>query len=132
MFERFTERARKIMTLADREAHRFKHEYIGTEHILLGLVAEGGGGASSVLSNLGVDLQRVRVEVEKLVKPGSAAESSGKLEPTPQAKKVIEYAIEEAMNLDHENVGTEHILLGLVRENEGVAARVLNSMNVSL
>ncbi len=130
MFERFTDRARKVMALANQEAQRFNHEYIGTEHILLGLVKEGSGVGANVLKNLDVDLRKVRLEVEKLVKSGPEMVTMGKLPQTPRAKKVIEYAIEEARNLNHNYVGTEHLLLGLLREQDGVAAQVL--MNLSL
>ena len=132
MFERFTERARKVMALANQEAQRFNHEYIGTEHILLGLVKEGSGVGANVLKNLGVDLHKVRMEVEKLVKPGPDMVTMGKLPQTPRAKKVIEYSIEEARNLSHNYVGTEHILLGLLREHEGVAAQVLMNLGLKL
>jgi ATP-dependent Clp protease ATP-binding subunit ClpC len=130
MFERFTDRARKVMALANQEAQRLNHEYIGTEHILLGLVKEGSGVGANVLKNLDVDLRKVRLEVEKLVKAGPEMVTMGKLPQTPRAKKVIEYAIEEARNLNHNYVGTEHLLLGLLREHDGVAAQVL--MNLSL
>src|SRR2546430_9003782 len=130
MFERFTDRARKVMALANQEAQRFNHEYIGTEHILLGLVKEGSGVGANVLKNLDVDLRKVRLEVEKLVKSGPDMVTMGKLPQAPRAKKVIEYAIEEARNLNHNYVGTEHLLLGLLREHDGVAAQVL--MNLSL
>ncbi len=132
MFERFTDRARKVMALATQEAQRFNHEYVGTEHILLGLVQEGTGVGANVLKNLGVDLQKVRMEVERLAKSGPEMVTMGKLPQTPRAKKVIEYAIEEARNLDHNYVGTEHLLLGLLREGEGVAAQVLMNMGLKL
>ncbi len=132
MFERFTDRARKVMALANQEAQRFNHEYIGTEHILLGLVKEGSGVGANVLKNLDVDLRRVRLEVEKLVKSGPETVTMGKLPQTPRAKKVIEYAIEEARNLNHNYVGTEHLLLGLLREQDGVAAQVLMNLNLRL
>ena len=132
MFERFTDRARKVMALANQEAQRFNHEYIGTEHILLGLVKEGSGVGANVLKNLDVDLRRVRLEVEKLVKSGPDMVTMGKLPQTPRAKKVIEYAIEEARNLNHNYVGTEHLLLGLLREHEGVAAQVLINLGLKL
>src|SRR6478736_1488654 len=131
MFERFTDRARKVMALANQEAQRFNHEYIGTEHILLGLVKEGSGVGANVLKNLDVDLRKVRLEVEKLVKSGPDMVTMGKLPQTPRAKKVIEYAIEEARNLNHNYVGTEHLLLGLLREHDGVAAEVLNLLGAS-
>ncbi len=132
MFERFTDRARKVMALANQEAQRFNHEYIGTEHILLGLVKEGSGVGANVLKNLDVDLRKVRLEVEKLVKPGPEVVTMGKLPQTPRAKKVIEYAIEEARNLNHNYVGTEHLLLGLLREHDGVAAQVLMNLGLKL
>ena len=132
MFERFTDRARKVMALANQEAQRFNHEYIGTEHILLGLVKEGSGVGANVLKNLDVDLRKVRLEVEKLVKSGPDMVTMGKLPQTPRAKKVIEYAIEEARNLNHNYVGTEHLLLGLLREHDGVAAQVLTNLGLKL
>ncbi len=132
MFERFTDRARKVMALANQEAQRFNHEYIGTEHVLLGLVKEGSGVGANVLKNLDVDLRRVRLEVEKLVKSGPDMVTMGKLPQTPRAKKVIEYSIEEARNLNHNYVGTEHLLLGLLREHEGVAAQVLMNLGLKL
>ncbi len=132
MFERFTDRARKVMALANQEAQRFNHEYIGTEHILLGLVKEGSGVGANVLKNLDVDLRKVRLEVEKLVKSGPDMVTMGKLPQTPRAKKVLEYAIEEARNLNHNYVGTEHLLLGLLREHDGVAAQVLMNLGLKL
>ncbi len=132
MFERFTDRARKVMALANQEAQRLNHEYIGTEHILLGLVKEGSGVGATVLKQLDVDLRKVRMEVEKLVKSGPDMVTMGKLPQTPRAKKVIEYAIEEARNLGHNYVGTEHLLLGLLREQDGVAAQVLVNLGLKL
>ena len=132
MFERLTDRARKVMALANQEAQRFNHEYIGTEHILLGLVKEGSGVGANVLKNLDIDLRKVRLEVEKLVKSGPDMVTMGKLPQTPRAKKVIEYAIEEARNLNHNYVGTEHLLLGLLREHDGVAAQVLMNLGLKL
>jgi len=132
MFERFTDRARKVMALANQEAQRFNHEYIGTEHILLGLVKEGSGVGAKVLKNLDVDIKKLRLEVEKLVKSGPDMVTMGKLPQTPRAKKVIEYAIEEARALNHNYVGTEHILLGLLRESEGIAAQVLMNLGLKL
>jgi len=120
------------MALANQEAQRFNHEYIGTEHILLGLVKEGSGVGANVLKNLDVDLRKVRLEVEKLVKSGPDMVTMGKLPQTPRAKKVIEYAIEEARNLNHNYVGTEHLLLGLLREHDGVAAQVLMNLGLKL
>jgi ATP-dependent Clp protease ATP-binding subunit ClpC len=132
MYERFTDRARKVMQLANQEAQRFNHEYIGTEHILLGLIKEGSGVAANVLKNLEVDLRKIRLEVEKLVQSGPDMVTMGKLPQTPRAKKVIEYSMEEARNLGHNYVGTEHILLGLLREQEGVAAQVLMNLGLKL
>jgi len=132
MFERFTDRARKVMALANQEAQRFNHEYVGTEHVLLGLVKEGQGVAANVLHNLSVDLKKIRLEVEKIVKSGPAMVTMGKLPQTPRAKKVIEFAIEEARNLGHNYVGTEHLLLGLLREHDGVAAQVLMNLGLKL
>ncbi|MDA0589259.1 MAG: ATP-dependent Clp protease ATP-binding subunit [Planctomycetota bacterium] len=132
MYERFTDRARKVMQLANQEAQRFNHEYIGTEHVLLGLVKEGSGVAANVLKNLEVDLRRIRNEVEKIVQSGPDMVTMGKLPQTPRAKKVIEYAMEEARNLNHNYVGTEHLLLGLLRESEGVAAQVLMNLGLKL
>ncbi len=132
MYERFTDRARKVMQLANQEAQRFNHEYIGTEHILLGLIKEGSGVAANVLKNLDIDLRKIRLEVEKLVQSGPDMVTMGKLPQTPRAKKVIEYSMEEARNLNHNYVGTEHILLGLLREQEGVAAQVLMNLGLKL
>jgi ATP-dependent Clp protease ATP-binding subunit ClpC len=132
MYEKFTDRARKVMQLANQEAQRFNHEYIGTEHILLGLVKEGSGVAANVLKNLDVDLRKIRLEVEKLVQNGPETVTIGKLPQTPRAKKVIEYSMEEARNLNHNYVGTEHILLGLLREQDGVAAQVLMNLGLKL
>ncbi len=125
MFERPSDRARKVLALANQEAQRFNHEYVGTEHILLGLVKEGCGIGATTLENLDVDLRRVRLEVEKLIKSGPEMSSLGKLPQTPRAKKVIEYALEEARSLNHNYVGTEHLLLGILREHDGIAATVL-------
>src|SRR5215831_19423571 len=132
MYERFTDRARKVMQLANQEAQRFNHEYIGTEHILLGLVKEGTGVAANVLKNLDIDLRKIRMEVEKIVQAGPDMVTMGKLPQTPRAKKVIEYSVEEARNLNHNYVGTEHLLLGLLREQEGVAAQVLMNLGLKL
>jgi ATP-dependent Clp protease ATP-binding subunit ClpC len=132
MYERFTDRARKVMQLANQEAQRFNHEYIGTEHILLGLVKEGVGVAVQVLHNLHVDLRRIQREVEKIIQPGTDVVTVGKVPQTPRAKKVIEHSIEEARNLNHNYVGTEHLLLGLIREQEGLARAVLTNLGVRL
>jgi ATP-dependent Clp protease ATP-binding subunit ClpC len=134
MYERFTDRARKVMQLANQEAQRFNHEYIGTEHILLGLVKEGSGVAANVLKNLDIDLRKIRLEVEKIVQHGPGGEQvvMGRLPHTPRAKKVIDYSVEEARNLNHNYVGTEHLLLGLLREQVGVAAQVLMNLGLKL
>src|SRR5437588_4056314 len=120
------------MQLANQEAQRFNHEYIGTEHILLGLVKEGTGVAANVLKNLDIDLRKIRLEVEKIVQAVPDMVTKGKLPQTPRAKKVIEYSIEEARTLNHNYVGTEHLLLGLLREQEGVAAQVLMNLGLKL
>ncbi len=132
MFDRFTDRARKVMGLARQEAQRFNHDYIGTEHVLLGLVQEGSGVAASVLKNLEIDLKKIRSEVEKLVSNGTTMVTMGQLPFTPRAKKVLELSLEEASNLGHTYIGTEHLLLGLIRENEGIAAQVLRNLRVKL
>ncbi len=120
------------MTLSKQEAQRFNHEYIGTEHVLLGLVKEGSGVAAAVLKNLNFDLEKIRLEVEKLLQIGPDMVTIGRLPQTPLAKKVIEYSFEEARNLNHNYVGTEHILLGLLREREGVAFAVLPNIGLTL
>jgi hypothetical protein len=132
MYGRFTDRARKIMQLANQEAQRFNHECIGTEHILLGLVKEGNGVAAYVLKNLGVDLRKICLEVEKLLQCSPDMVTMGKLPQTPRAKKVIEYAMHEARILNHKYVGSEHLLLGLLREEEGFAAQVLMNFGLRL
>jgi ATP-dependent Clp protease ATP-binding subunit ClpC len=132
MFDRFTDRAKKVMSLARQEAQRFNHEYIGTEHILLGLVQEGSGVAANVLRQMNVDLEKIRSEVEKIVKRSTNASASGNLPFTPRAKKVLELSMEEATGLGHNYIGTEHLLLGLIKENEGIAAQVLLNLNVKL
>jgi len=130
-FDKFTERARKVLSLAQEEAQRFQHNYIGTEHLLLGLVREGEGVAAKVLSNLGVELNKVREAVEAIIGRGDRI-VLGEIGLTPRAKKVIELAVDEARRLNHHYIGTEHILLGLVREGEGIGARVLESLGVNL
>jgi ATP-dependent Clp protease ATP-binding subunit ClpC len=132
MYERFTDRARKVMQLANQEAKRFRHQHIGTEHILLGLLQEGSGVAANVLKNLDVDLAKVRVEAEKLVMPGNDPVTIPNLPQTPRAKHVFELALEEARSLQHNYVGTEHVLLGLIGEEEGVAAQVLQNLGLKL
>src|SRR5688500_18960342 len=130
-FDKFTERARRVLQLAQEEAQRFNHNYIGTEHLLLGLVREGDGVAAKVLNNLGVELSKVRSAVEFIIGRGEKS-ISGEIGLTPRAKKVIELAVEEARRLNHSYIGTEHLLLGLVREGEGIAFGVLESLGVSL
>jgi ATP-dependent Clp protease ATP-binding subunit ClpC len=132
MFNRFTERARKVILLAKEEAKRFNHDYIGTEHILLGLIREGEGVAAAVLASVGLDPEKIRFEVEKLVEPGPSTVVSGDIPFTPKAKKVIELAMDEARALNHNYIGTEHLLLGLLREGEGVAAQVLMNLGMDL
>ncbi|MCH8108517.1 MAG: ATP-dependent Clp protease ATP-binding subunit [Chloroflexi bacterium] len=130
-FEKFSERARRVLSLAQEEAQRFNHNYIGTEHILLGLVRETDGVAAKVLSNLGVELNKVRSAVEFIIGRGERS-NSGEIGLTPRAKKVIELAVDEARRLNHHYIGTEHLLIGLMREGEGVAAGVLESLGVNL
>jgi ATP-dependent Clp protease ATP-binding subunit ClpC len=132
MFNRFTERARKVIILAKEEARRFNHDYIGTEHILLGLIREGEGVAATVLQKMGVSLENIRLEVEKLVQPGPATQIMGDIPFTPRAKKALELAAEEARSLGHNYIGTEHLLLGLIREGEGVASQVLLNLSLDL
>lgn len=131
-FDRFTDRAKKLMNLARQEAQRFNQNYLGTEHILLGLVREGSGVAANVLKEMGIDLKKIRVEVEEIVEPGPSKVTMGQLPWTGQAKNVLEFSMEESCDLGHNYVGTEHLLLGLVKENEGIAARVLLSNGVLL
>ncbi|MCH9039061.1 MAG: ATP-dependent Clp protease ATP-binding subunit [Chloroflexi bacterium] len=130
-FEKFSERARRVLSLAQEEAQRFNHNYIGTEHILLGLVRETDGVAARVLSNLGVELHKVRSAVEFIIGRGERS-TPGEIGLTPRAKKVIELAVDEARRLNHHYIGTEHLLIGLMREGEGVAAGVLESLGVNL
>jgi ATP-dependent Clp protease ATP-binding subunit ClpA len=130
-FDKFTERARKVLSLAHEEAARFNHNYIGTEHLLLGLVREGDGVAARVLSNMGVQLQKVRAAVEFIIGRGERP-PQGEIGLTPRARRVIELAFDEARRQNHHYIGTEHLLLGLVREGEGIAAGVLESLGVSL
>jgi len=132
MSNRFTERAQRVILIAQEEAKRLNHDYVGTEHILLGLIALGEGVAAQVLSNLGVDLRRVRSEIEKIVGTGDNVMLLGEIPFTPRAKKVLELAVEEAQSMAHNYVGTEHLLLGLIREEEGVAARVLENLGCRL
>ena len=130
-FEKFSERARRVLSLAQEEAQRFNHNYIGTEHILLGLVRETEGVAARVLANLGVDLSKVRSAVEFIIGRGERP-AQGEIGLTPRAKKVVELAVDEARRMNHTYIGTEHLLIGLLREGEGVAAGVLESLGVTL
>ncbi|MGE5599045.1 MAG: ATP-dependent Clp protease ATP-binding subunit [Bacteroidota bacterium] len=131
MYERFTERARKVLFLSQQEAKRLGHNYIGTEHLLLGLVAEGEGVAAEALRTLGINLQKVRSELEKIIGTGDAP-YLGEVALTPRAKRVLELALDEGRQLGHNYVGTEHLILGLIRESEGVAAQVLKNMGLDL
>ncbi len=130
-FEKFTERARRVLSLAHEESQRFNHNYIGSEHLLLGLVREGDGVAGMVLRNLGVELSKVRSAVEFVIGRGDRV-VLGQIGLTPRAKKIIELAVDEARRFNHHYIGDEHLLLGLVREGEGIAAGVLESLGVSL
>jgi hypothetical protein len=130
-FDKFSDRARKVLTLAQDEAQRFNHNYIATEHLLLGLIREGDGTAARVLENMNVELPKVRTAVEFIIGRGDRP-VVGEVGLTPRAKRVIELAIDEARGLDHHYVGTEHLLLGLVREGDGIAAGVLESLGVNL
>ena len=131
-FDRFTERARQVLSLAQEEAQRFQHNYMGTEHLLLGLIREGEGVGARVLKNMGVDLADVRASVEKIIKRGDRVVGGGAVGLTPRAKKVMELAVDEARRMEHHYIGTEHLLLGLVREGEGIAARVLENLGINL
>ena len=134
MFERFTDRARKVMAAANAETQRFGHECIGTEHIFLGLIKEGSGRGVAILKEKGVDIEKMVLEVEQVVNlkdgPGPAARDEP--ERTPGAINVVKYALEEARSLGHDYIGTEHILLGLLRESDGIAAQVLANLGVKL
>ena len=132
MFDRFTDRARKVMGYSRQEAERLSHWYIGTEHMLLGLVREGSGVAANVLENFDVDLDKVRAEIEKRVEPGSDAYTTGQLPFNEEAKRSLDYALDEARSLCHKYVGTEHILIGLLLEEEGHAADVLAALGLKL
>jgi Clp amino terminal domain, pathogenicity island component/UvrB/uvrC motif len=131
MFERFTDRARRVVVLAQEEARMLNHNYIGTEHILLGLLHEGQGVAAKALQSLGISLEAVRQQVEQIIGRGQQA-PSGHIPFTPRAKKVLELSLREAHQLGHDYIGTEHILLGLIREGEGVAAQVLVRLGADL
>ena len=134
MWERFTDRARKVMAFANEEAERFGDDCIGSEHIFVGLVKEGSGAGATILKNRGVDVEAMLVEIEQVakLKGGLDPVAGGELRPRADAKKVIEYALDEARSLGHNYVGTEHVLLGLLRETEGIAAQVLMNLGVKL
>ena len=131
MFERFTDRARRVVVLAQEEARLLNHNYIGTEHILLGLLNEGEGIAAKALESLGINLSAVREQVVEIIGQGQQA-PTGHIPFTPRAKKVLELSLREALQLGHNYIGTEHILLGLIREGEGVAAQVLQKLGAEL
>lgn len=132
MYERFTDRARKVLALANQEAQRLRHESIDTEHILLGIVEEGTGVGAHVLHSLGVNLEQLQAEVKRLVKSGADSTVLGKLPQTDDARKVLHHAIEEARAIEHRYVGTEHLLLGLLHEPGTIAAQVLTNLGLSL
>ena len=131
MFERFTDRARRVIVLAQEEARLLNHNYIGTEHILLGLIHEGEGVAAKALESLGISLDAVRQQVEEIIGRGQEA-PSGHIPFTPRAKKVLELSLRESLQLGHNYIGTEHLLLGLIREGDGVAAQVLVRLGADL
>ena len=131
MFERFTDRARRVVVLAQEEARGLNHNYIGTEHILLGLIHEGEGVAAQALGALGISLEAVRSQVREIIGQGQTA-PGGHIPFTPRAKKILELSLREALQLKHNYIGTEHILLGLIREGEGVAAQVLEKLGADL
>ena len=132
MFDRFDNRARKVMALARKEAQRFNHHFIGIEHIFLGLLQEGSGVAANVLKILGVEIDKIRREIEKNVQAGPPQVTPGQLPFTPRAKKALELSMEEANELHHNYISTGHILLGLIRENDGVAAQMRLDLNLKL
>jgi ATP-dependent Clp protease ATP-binding subunit ClpC len=131
VFERFTDRSRRVVVLAQEEARLLNHNYIGTEHLLLGLLHEGAGVAAEALVSLGISLSAVRTEVEEVIGRGGAA-PAGHIPFTPRAKKVLELSLREALHLGHNDIGTEHLLLGLIREGDGVAAQVLTGLGADL
>jgi ATP-dependent Clp protease ATP-binding subunit ClpC len=131
MFQKFTDRARRVVVLAQEEARMLDHGYIGTEHLLLGLIREGDGVAARVLESLGISLPAARQEVEQIIGPGQQP-PAGHIPFTPRAKKVLELSLREALQLGHHHVGTEHLLLGLIREGDGVAAQVMVKLGADL
>src|SRR5436190_4100893 len=133
MFEKFTERARKVMSLARQEAQRLNSEFIGTEHILLGIIQEGGGVAAKVLKNLNVDLKRIRQEIDKLITPSTSPTVTLRQLPfSPRSKRVIELAGDAASQLGHDVIGTENLFLGLLKEGQGFAGQVLTNLGLEL
>lgn len=132
MCDRFTDRSRRVLQLANQEAQRFNHESICPEHILLGLVKENSGVAAHVLKDLDVDLRKLRIEVERIVEMGPDMASYSQLPQAPRSKKILEYAMAEACKLNHDYVGTEHLLLGLLRDREGLAAQILINLGLKL
>jgi ATP-dependent Clp protease ATP-binding subunit ClpC len=132
MYERFTDRTKKVMEFANDEATRLNHEYVGTEHIFLGLIKEGGGVAAAALQNLGADLQQIRNAIERASPMGPEFVSKGRHGHTPRAKFVIESAVQAARNLNHNYIGTEHLLIGLMQERRGLAAHVLTQFGLTL
>ena len=132
MFERFTERARRVIILAREEAGRFRHDFVGTEHILLGLIRDGEGIATAVLQRLGLRLETVKAEVERALAGFPKTLTFGEVPFTPQAKRVLELSIEEARQLGHNYIGTEHLLLGLMKEGQSIAAKILESLGARL
>jgi ATP-dependent Clp protease ATP-binding subunit ClpC len=131
VFQRFTDRARRVVVLAQEEARTLRHNYVGTEHVLLGLVREGDGVAARALESMGITLEDVRRQVEELIGKGQAA-PTGHIPFTPRAKKVLELALREALELGHNYIGTEHVLLGLIREGESEAAQVLEALGATM
>ena len=132
MFDRFTDRARKVMGLARLESQRFDHDYVGTEHVLLGILEEGSGVAADVMKNLDLDFERLRADLERRLVPGKDPVTTGQLPFTAQGKRALELALEEANDLGHNYIGTEHLLLGLARQQKGIAAEVLRHARVVL
>ena len=132
MFERFTERARRVIILAREEAGRFRHDFVGTEHVLLGLIRDGEGIATAVLQRLGLRLETVKAEVERALAGFPKTLTFGEVPFTPQAKRVLELSIEEARQLGHNYIGTEHLLLGLMKEGQSIAAKILESLGARL
>ncbi|MSR78924.1 MAG: hypothetical protein EXS59_02140 [Candidatus Taylorbacteria bacterium] len=132
MYERFTDRARKVMQLANAEAHRLNHHYVGTEHVLIGLIKAGSSPGIDVFYNLNIDPDKILSDLGKIIASGTDPVTDEKLPHTPRLKRVIEFAIEESRGFNHSHVGTEHLLLGILREQEGVAAQVLMNLGVTL